>query len=316
MRTSLSREQDHTAPRRTLSKARVCYHARVLPLLERLERLLPGASRRTLRQMLAAGRVEVDGAIEKRASRPIAEAARVRVRPRAAASIRTALPVLYADEHLLVVAKPAGLLTVSPRDRALPSAWSLLRHDLEAAGSAAEVHLVHRLDRDASGLLVFARSLGVRHALRELFARHDVDRFYAAVVRGVPHPAEGQLSGSLVESPTPPHRVRLLQPEDPAPLQRAARAAVTHYRVLGTRLEASALEVRLETGRKHQIRAQLAAAGHPVLGDRLYGGPPAPRLLLHSWRLALRHPVTGKPLARVLPPDAEFSRPAGDLFRD
>lgn len=305
---------DDTAPTARLSKAPVCYHAAVQPLLERLERLVPGASRRTLRQMLAAGRVEVDGGIEKRASRLVAEEAVVRVRPRGEALPRPALPVLHGDDHLLVVAKPAGLLTVSPRDRALPSAWSLLRHDLSASGHASEVHLVHRLDRDASGLLIFARSLAVRHALRALFARHDVQRFYAAVVRGTPRPPEGELRGALVESPFPPHRVRLLQPDDAAPLQRAARPALTRYRVLGSRPAASALEVRLETGRKHQIRVHLAAAGHAVLGDRLYGGPPAPRLLLHSWRLALRHPVTGARLACVLPPDPEFGRPAGNLF--
>ena len=285
------------------------------PLLERLEDLLPGASRRTLRQLLAAGRVEVDGRIEKRASLPVADGTGVRLRPRAVPPTAPALPVLHRDEHLLVVAKPAGLLTVSPRDRARPSAWSLLRRDLADGGEPSEVHLVHRLDRDASGLLVFARSLEVRQALRDRFARHDVERFYAAVVRGAPRPGQGELRGSLVDEERPPYRARLLRTDDPPTLQRAARAALTRYRVLGTRGDASALEVQLETGRRHQIRAQLAAAGHPVLGDRLYGGPRAARLLLHSWRLALAHPATGARLSCVLPPDPEFARPAGDWFR-
>jgi 23S rRNA-/tRNA-specific pseudouridylate synthase len=145
--------------------------------------------------------------------------------------------------------------------------------------------LVHRLDATASGLLVFAKSEPVARALKDLFASHLIDRHYAAIVEGNPPGEEGAFESSLVESLEAPYRVRSLRPYDGEAAIAAARASLTRWRRRSSRGVLHALEVRLETGRKHQIRVHLAEAGCPIVGDELYGGRRARRLLLHAWVL-------------------------------
>jgi 23S rRNA pseudouridine1911/1915/1917 synthase len=296
-------------------------------LIAALQRLLPEASRRTLKQLLAQRRVVVGQGVVTRADAELPPGARVRILPRRhTAAARAAgggaprgggvLATAWADDHLIVVDKPPGLLSVSPRAESRESAWSLLRSSLRERGERPGVHLVHRLDRAASGLLVFARSGPVRGVLKERFKRHDVERRYAAVVAGRVQPAVGELRDLLVGMKEPGQPVRPLRPDDPPRLRAEAKEAVTRYRVLGEAGNATALDVRLETGRKHQIRAQLAAAGHPLLGDRLYDGPKAARLFLHAAVLGLAHPVTGRPLRIVSPPGRVFDRRVPGAFRN
>jgi RluA family pseudouridine synthase len=196
------------------------------------------------------------------------------------------------------------------------------RGSRRAARGPERVYLIHRLDRPASGLLLFAKTEPAREALKDLLASRKIARRYIAVVRGRPGEAEGEFRSRLVELEGPRHRVRSLRRGDPPARRAKAREAVTRYRVLGSRRGLSALELTLETGRKHQIRVHLAEAGHPVLGDRLYSGPARrgkagreeARLHLHAWRLAFTHPVTRKRIEIVSPPGPEFQRAVPGAF--
>ncbi|MGH9458368.1 MAG: RluA family pseudouridine synthase [Thermoanaerobaculia bacterium] len=275
---------------------------RPAPLLDALEALLPGASRTTLRQMLRAGRIRVNGELEREARRELRAGDVVEVaRKEHHALLPPDVALLYEDDHLLVVVKPAGLLTVATEAERERTLQSYLNAFLRARGKRERVHVVHRLDRDTSGVLVFARSYEVREALKERFAAHDIERVYAAVVEGIPDPAAGTIRSHLWEGPD--LRVRSVDPR----AYPNARRAVTHYRTVEAARGYARLEVTLETGRKNQIRVHLAEAGHPVAGDARYGAKTDPigRLALHAERLGFVHPITGKELTFLAPlPDA------------
>lgn len=193
--------------------------------------------------------------------------------------------VVYQDEELLVLDKPSGLLSVPGRGADLQDCLSAR---VQSALPSALV--VHRLDRDTSGLIVMALT---KHAQRELsrqFAERTVEKRYAAVVFGCPIAAEGMIELPLrkdFEHP-PRHRVDSI----------AGRAAQTAWRVIERHADRSRLEVQPLTGRSHQIRLHLATIGHPILGDNLYahaeGLAMSPRLLLHAERLSLTHPANGR----------------------
>jgi len=220
------------------------------------------------------------------------------------------LDIHYEDAYLVVVDKPAGLV-VHPApgnpDRTLVNA--LLAHcgdSLSGIGNARRPGIVHRLDKDTSGLLVVAKTESAHHGLSRLFAAHDIDRAYRALVWGTPMPPAGEISGDIGRSAVDRKKM--------AVVERGGRTALTRYHVKEAFGGASLVECRLGTGRTHQIRVHMAAKGHPVVGDPLYGGRRGrkvrgvddeartaltrfPRQALHAWRLGFRHPVTGAALA-------------------
>jgi 23S rRNA pseudouridine1911/1915/1917 synthase len=286
-------------------------------LVDRVRALCPEASNRTLKQLFERGRVLVDGAVRRRGTDEVADDAKIELAPRGTPRETlgdAAVRIMYEDESLVVVDKPPGLLTVSERSDGRPSAWSLLRAHYADRGHAVEPLLVHRLDATASGLLVFAKSEPVARALKDLFASHLIDRHYAAIVEGNPPGEEGAFESSLVESLEAPYRVRSLRPYDGEAAIAAARASLTRWRRRSSRGVLHALEVRLETGRKHQIRVHLAEAGCPIVGDELYGGRRARRLLLHAWVLGFKHPRTGRPLRIVARPGPAFDAAGRDAY--
>jgi 23S rRNA pseudouridine1911/1915/1917 synthase len=214
--------------------------------------------------------------------------------------------VAYEDEHLLVVDKPAGVV-VHPGAGVTTGTLAQALAGRAAGGTDPErPGIVHRLDRDTSGLLVVARSDEVHSALQELIRRREMHREYLALVVGTPESRSGTIDAPIGRDRT--NRTVMSTRTD------RPRAAVTHFEVLETFGWASLLRVRLETGRTHQIRAHLAAIGHPPCGDHAYGGASAGRRLgldrqfLHSARLMFSHPVTGEPV------DCE-SKPPADLHR-
>jgi 23S rRNA pseudouridine1911/1915/1917 synthase len=286
----------------------------VSTLLERLETVVPGASRRTLRQMLEHGRVLVNGREARRGAEIVPDGAKVSILPKSAALAAPPVPILFEDEHLLVAAKPAGLLSVSTREEGRESLWSSLRKMLRLRGKGEKIHLVHRLDEKASGILAFAKSESAKKAMKVLFERHDIERRYAAIVEGKFEESSGELRNSLVEMDEPRHRVRSVTARDSASVKKASRYAHTRYTVLAAASGLTALALKIETGRKHQIRVHLAEAGHPVLGDTLYGGSSAPRLYLHAWVLGFVHPVTKAPLRFVSSPGKDFNERFRGVF--
>jgi 23S rRNA pseudouridine1911/1915/1917 synthase len=210
------------------------------------------------------------------------------------------LRIAFEDEHLLVVDKPAGIV-VHP---APGHASGTLVHGLVGRVAGGDVPqrpgIVHRLDRDTSGLLVVARSEEAYRGLRNLVRRRELDRRYKALVRGRPQSWRGRIEAPIGRDRHEPRRVSL---DTDTP-----REAVTHFEVERLLDRHALLDVRLETGRTHQIRVHLAAIGLPVVGDPIYGvpDPELKRQFLHAWRLAFPHPVTGEPVEAESPLPADL----------
>jgi len=272
----------------------------VRTLLEALSELYPDSSKTTLRQMLQSGRVRVNGEIEKNAKRELEADDNIEVTSK---SMQRALPpelaILFEDEHVIVVLKANGLLTVPTERERDTTAQAYLNTYLGAIGEE-RIHVVHRLDRETSGVLVFAKHFPAREALKEQFAAHSVDRIYIAVVEGEMSPAVGTFRSHLREMKD----LKMVSVK-PHP---ESKYAITHYRTIESKSGYSMLEITLETGRKNQIRAHLSEAGHPVVGDRMYGSTinPIGRLGLHAKLLGFDHPVTGKHLVFTAPVPKAF----------
>ena len=200
--------------------------------------------------------------------------------------------IVHQDAYLLVVDKPAGLLTHPARGHSGPTLAAALR-DLAAGGpDPGRAGIVHRLDRDTSGLLVVARTDEAHARLQAMLRAREITRLYLALVTGSPEAESGTIDAAL-------GRDRVRRTVMSTRTDRA-RSAVTHFEVLERLARTSLLSVRLETGRTHQIRAHLAAIGHPVCGDPHYGGAGCGRRLglgrqfLHAEELMFRHPLTGE----------------------
>ncbi len=211
--------------------------------------------------------------------------------------------ILYQDDALLVVDKPAGVpcMAARPEESADDVASRLRRHLGSSGDDPVYVGIHHRLDRDTSGLMVFARSKEANPTLAHQFETHRIERRYVAAVE---LPEASSLPASV---DLPLRRARDHRRMEPAPAEgHGARAARTDILDVRSRGRRALLRVAPRTGRTHQIRVHLAALGAPVAGDRLYGGPGAPRLMLHAVELALRHPIDDTPL--------RFHAPLPDLF--
>ena len=210
------------------------------------------------------------------------------------------LPIVYEDEHLLVVDKPAGLVVhpaAGNRDGTLVNA--LLHHcrgSLSGIGGVARPGIVHRIDKDTSGLLVIAKHDKAHEGLAKQFASHSIDRRYLAIVSGIPRQAEGTVDASLARSPQNRKKIAIVSAGK-------GKRAVTHWKRLELLNDAALVECRLETGRTHQVRVHMASIGHPLVGDPVYGrGKSAHRKLLnqldfkrqalHAAHLGFIHPVT------------------------
>jgi 23S rRNA pseudouridine1911/1915/1917 synthase len=259
----------------------------------RLDRYLAGlpevGSRSAAERLLAAGTVRVDGSPPAK-SRRLVGGEQIELElpeaPRELEPQDVGLRVAYEDEHLLVVDKPAGVV-VHP---SAGHATGTLVHGVLARGVAGgdeeRPGIVHRLDRDTSGLLVVARSEEAHRRLKRLVQRRELERTYAALVRGRPRSRAGRIEAPIGRDRRDPTR-QSLDTDRP-------RDAVTHFQLVEQLGEYALLRVRLETGRTHQIRVHLAAIGLPVVGDAVYGAPdPAlGRQFLHAARLAFTHPFT------------------------
>lgn len=270
-------------------------------LLDALATLYPDSSRTTLRQMLQAGRVRVNGDIEKNAKRELEEDDVVDVSERAAhRNLPPGLSILHEDGDVIVVLKANGLLTVPTERERETTAQAYLNVYLGQKKGEERIQVVHRLDRETSGVLVFAKNAYAREQLKEQFAEHTVERMYIAIVEGEMDPEEGTFRSYLREM-----KDLKMVSVDPHP---DAKYAVTHYRTVKTNGRFSMLEVTLETGRKNQIRAHLSESGHPVVGDRMYGSEvnPIGRLGLHAKLLGFDHPVTRKHLVFTAPMPKSF----------
>lgn len=270
-----------------------------MTLIERLGALYPSSSRRTLRQWLARSRVAVNDRIIRRGELPVGPEDRVTLREPSSPAPPGGLRVVYEDQAVLVIDKPAGLLTIATERERLRTAYRMLSDHVARTGGG-RVFVVHRLDRETSGLVCFAKSPAAKAHLQAQFEARTVERVYVAVVEGRVRESAGILEGRLVEDRS--LRVRVLGAGG------AGKAAITRYRVLERRRASTLLELTLVTGRRGQLRAQLAALGHPIVGDVAYGSRRGAvnRLCLHATRLGFRHPDGSRAIRLESPPPAAF----------
>lgn len=270
-----------------------------------------GLSRERVKGLIASGAVEIDGKSAKSGSAKLAGGESYAVAmppPEPLDTIAQDIPldVVFEDEHLLVVNKLAGMV-VHPAagnpDGTLVNA--LLHHcagNLSGINGVARPGIVHRIDKDTSGLLVVAKSDAAHEGLAKQFADHSITRRYLAVCAGHPNPPSGTISGRLGRSDRDRKKMTVL-PDDST----RGKHAVTHYETLRLFDHAALVECRLETGRTHQVRVHCASIGHPLLGDPTYGRTPKPlrallesldfkRQALHAARLGFIHPISGESL--------------------
>src|SRR5438046_2553509 len=258
-------------------------------LLEWLIAKYPKAKRQTLREMVGQGRVSINGKQAKKVKEVVGESDRVAVgrkleRPRA--SIEP-LKIIHEDEDVLVVNKPPGLLTSTTVRERRATAIEIVRNYLADREPRARAGIVHRLDRDAAGLLVFSKNNAAHQSLKKQFFQHTVHREYMAMVHGVVSPPKGRIESFLVELSDGAVRDTHAHGK--------GQKAITDYEVIRQRAKHAVVRVTLHTGRKHQIRAHFAQRKNPVVGDSLYEGPQAPGAVLHlaATKLAFDHPRTG-----------------------
>lgn len=280
----------------------------------RLDKALADAtalSRARVQVLIADGMVEVGGAYAASPSQKVAPGTSFRIAVPAAAEAEArpqAIPldIAYEDDHLIVINKPAGMV-VHPAagnpDGTLVNA--LLHHcegSLSGIGGVARPGIVHRIDKDTSGLLVVAKSDAAHEGLAAQFAEHSVHRRYIAVCAGHPNPAEGTIDARIGRSDANRKKMAVLDKNSSR-----GKHAITHYKTL-KRLDSSAMiECRLETGRTHQVRVHCASIGHALLGDPLYGKTPKElkslltslgfaRQALHAAELGFLHPISSQEL--------------------
>jgi len=271
---------------------------------------IPTMSRERLKSLISAGAVTIEGRLVRDPATKLAGACEIAVAvPQAAPATNAAqdipLVVAYEDEHLIVVDKPAGLV-VHPAcgnlDGTLVNA--LLHHcqgSLSGIGGVERPGIVHRIDKDTSGLMVAAKTDRAHTGLAAQFARHTIDRRYRAIVAGRPRPAAGRIEANLGRSPSNRKKMAVVGTNQ-------GKHAVTHYTTIAPLDGAALIECRLETGRTHQVRVHMTSIGHPLLGDPVYGRPDAAlrnllsrlefkRQALHAAQLGFIHPVTSQALA-------------------
>lgn len=265
-------------------------------LSEALHQLYPDSSRRTLQTWMKNGRFRLDGKRVSREDAPLLKDQKLTVQETFKAPKVPGLKILYEDRHMVVIDKPTGLLSV-PLDAEAANrrhALGLLR---EHCGTD-QIFAVHRIDRETSGILLFARGKQSETRFDVLFENHDILREYYAIVEGRVKDEEGTWESKLLELPSL-HVIDSPEGKD----------SITHYTVIRRSAKYTYLKLKLETGRKHQIRVHCQMAGHPVVGDQRYGAieNPLKRLCLHACTLGFKHPFTGK--------DVKFSSPLPGIFQ-
>jgi 23S rRNA pseudouridine1911/1915/1917 synthase len=259
-------------------------------LMEFLMAQMPGKSRGKIKFLLSNKQILVEGEQISQFNHPLTpgqnvEISKVRVDTKKKSK---ELNIVFEDGELIIVEKPAGLLSISTDKEKRATIYSLLSDHVKEEDEDNKIFVVHRLDRETSGLMLFAKSQEVKYHLQELWESTVLERTYIAVVEGVPEKEEGVITSYLVEGKT----FVVHSSQNP----KYGKKAITNYKILKNSRDYSLLEVNLETGRKNQIRVHMQDLGHSVVGDKKYGAFSSPfkRLGLHAKKLSFIHPITGK----------------------
>ena len=262
-----------------------------------------GKSRNNVKSLLSRRLVAVDGVPLSRFDAPLLPGQQVSILP-ASAPKADALPfpILYEDEHLIVVNKPAKLLSVSNDKEKTRTAYHLVTDYVKARRVDDRIFVLHRLDRDTSGVLMFARDAETKELFQARWNEIVTRRGYLAVVEGVPKPAQDTIRSFLVETDT-----HLSFSGAPG---KGAKEAVTSYQIVKAGSGYALLDISIETGRKNQIRVHMKEKGCPVAGDKQYGARTNPigRLCLHANELSFTHPATGEQITFKAKMPRDFNR--------
>ena len=287
-------------------------------LMDFLQAKMGGMAKASIKQLLSQRRVTVNNAIQTRHDTPIRRGEIVVIASgRGNVELRhPKLRIVYEDDALIVVEKKNGLLTVPVKaDSKETTVFSILKEYVRKQSHRNTVHVVHRLDRETSGLLVFAKSPELQEYMRTYWRQLVTKRSYVALVEGKLEKNEGKITSWLTED----SRTALVSS---SPVDNGGQLAITNYKVLkesalqtdevDLKTEYSLVELNLETGRTNQIRVHMASIGHPVVGDRKYGhgneSSPIDRLCLHARALEFIHPMTEKKVRFEASTPKEFAR--------
>lgn len=262
-------------------------------LMEFLMAQMPGKSRNKIKLLLSRKQVLVDGLPISQFNHPLTSGQKVEINKGSLESYKSVkqardLSIVFEDAELIVIEKPAGLLSVGTDKEKRATAYSLLSNYVKEQNPDNKIFVVHRLDRETSGLMMFAKSEEVKYHLQELWANTVIERSYIAVVEGYVEKEEGVISSYLVEGKT----FKMHSSQNP----KSGKKATTNFKTLKRKRGYSLLKVNLETGRKNQIRVHMQDIGHSIVGDKKYGATTTPlkRLGLHAQQLSFSHPVSGK----------------------
>lgn len=264
---------------------------------------LPGKSRQNIKSLLAHKQILVNGKPISQFNHPLNSGDVVKIRgvrgPEPDNSQRFA--IVYEDDHIIVVDKHAGILSIATENEKEHTVYFHLRAHVKKSNPKNKLFIVHRLDRDTSGLMMFAKSVEVRQFLQENWRDVITERKYIAVTEGVFNERVGIITSYLHENQS---SLKMYSDQNPE----KGKKAVTHYKVLKSNKNFSMLEVHLDTGRKNQIRVHLQEMGHPIVNDKKYGSTsnPIKRLGLHSQVLSFVHPVTREQMHFSTPIPSKF----------
>ena len=279
-------------------------------LLEVLQGMFSESSTNTLRRMLSGSRVTVNGETQHRAKHEVKPGDEVAVRAKA---IETSpaddrrpthdrrLNILFEDDAMIVVAKPAHILSVATNKLEVDTLHSWCVDHVRHGNPKAWVYIVHRLDRETSGIMVLAKTKQAKTALQEQFTTRDVHRTYMALVEGEPEPPQGTVRTWLLEDKN--LNVKAVNARHPQ-----GKEAISHYNVVSYGASGTLVEVMIETGRRHQIRMAMQHLNAPIVGDERHGSETNPhqRVMLHAHALEFLHPDTDDPVRFEAPPPASF----------
>lgn len=276
-------------------------------LLDFIMSKFPDRSRNKLKSWIKHKNVEVNNKPETNPFFKILSGDKIEVYPGRVFEGRElkGISIVYEDDSLIVIYKPTGLLSVSA-NKPSATAYSLLSEHIKAQDPKNRIFIVHRLDRETSGLMMFARNENVQRILQDNWKEMVFERKYIAVNSGVLNRPEGTVTSYLVENKA----MTVYSTNEPD----KGQLAITHYKTLKRRKPYTLMEIVLETGRKNQIRVHMSDLGHPIIGDKKYGSADNPfnRIGLHAWILGFTHPVTGEKMRFESDIPAEFL----SLFKD
>jgi len=261
-------------------------------LISELSLIFPNMSKNKIRKMLTNNRIEVDGDVVNKAKKEIFAGSLIVIKDKINISTKTVkekLDIIFEDDVLIVVNKPNKLLSVATNKLEKETMHSMVLDYLKSKDSKSWGWIVHRLDKDTSGVMIFAKSEEVKLILQKQFSENIVKRIYIAIVDGKPYKETGRIENYIAEG-------KSLIVRECKKTVRGARIAITNWKVLKNKKSHSLLELLIETGRRNQIRVHLAGIKCPVSGDKKYGSvtDPLNRLCLHAEQLIIKHPISLK----------------------